>query len=265
MIYVSSGWAPSVTAYHPRIGWDAYNIQGNGIMSASTEAAGFDVNALENPLTYDKWKPTALPAWCALDIGDSSSGVNYVGIAAHTLEGFTVKIQSSTDNMAWTDRSDPQTPTDNSAILFLFNDVTARYWRVYITGTGIPSIGVVYFGEVLAVERAIYGGVTPITLSRQTIISNNKSDSGNWLGRSLIRRGLTGSAQFKNLSSTFYRTYFDPFVRSARQYPFFFAWRPTVFNDDIAYVWTPDDIAPQNNGTRALMDVSFDMMGFDGG
>lgn len=265
MIYISGGWSPVTDGKHARICWDAYNIQGAGIMSASTSATGFGVDALENPLTYDKWKPTALPAWAALDIGGISSGVDYVGIAAHTLEGFTVKIQSSTDNVSWTDRSAAVVPTDNSAMLFLFNSVVARYWRVYITGTGIPSIGVVYFGESLEMERTIYAGVTPITLSRNTVISNNKSDSGNFLGRSLVRRGYTGSAAFKNLTSDFYRTYFDPFVRSARQYPFFFAWRPSVFTADVAYCWTEQDIAPSNNGTRSLMDVSFDMAGFDGG
>jgi hypothetical protein len=53
-------------------------------------------------------------------------------------------------------------------------------------------------------------------------------------------------------------------VQYARQYPFFFAWRPSEYDTDVALCWTTEDITPTNNGTRALVDVSVSMQGFDG-
>jgi hypothetical protein len=264
MIYISAGWTPATPANHPRIAWESYIQHGTAVVTASTSATDYPVTALENALTYDRWRPTSVPAYINIDLGDNSSAVDYVGIAAHTLTGFGVQVQAGTDGVSYSNISTVQTPTDNSAILFLFNAATYRYWRIAITGTGIPSVGVVYIGTAMAMERSIYGGHSPITLSRQTIVAANVSEAGQWLGRSVVRRNLTGSAAFKNLTPTFYRNEFDQFVRSARTYPFFFAWRPQAYTADVAYCWTEQDIQPQNNGIRNLMDVSFDMVGYDG-
>jgi hypothetical protein len=259
MIKVQSGFNPTIPLSHSRIGHQSYTR--TGTVTASSEAVDFPADAPLNELTYEFWRPTALPATWTLDAG-SSVAVNYFGIAAHTLgtSSNTVTIQSSPDNTTWT-TIDSITPTDNSPIMFLFASVTAEYYRIEITGGAIPSVGVVYVGTVLEMLRPCYAGLTPISLSRDTVIRPNRSEGGQWLGRSVIRSGSSMSVNYTNLDNAWVRSAFRDFIDDAVTYPFFFAWRPDNYPEDVGYVWVGEDIKPSNSGTRDLMNVSIQMSG----
>ena len=248
---------------HSRIGYKTWTRSlGPGDVTASSEADGFPADAPLRADTYERWKPAGAPATWEVDLG-AMQEVSYVGIAAHTIHsaGAAVVVEYSDDGDAW-DGFGEFAPGDNKAIMFLAEAVEARYWRITLTG-GAPEIGVIYIGPVLAMQRPIYGGHSPITLSRQTTLQQSKSRGGQFLGQQFRRKGLTGDAQFANLGPDWYRSEFDPFVREARRFPFFFAWRPTSFPQEVAYAWTDGDIQPTNSGTRGLMDVSWQMVGFD--
>jgi len=259
MIKVQSGFNPTIPLSHSRIGHQTYTRSGTA--TASSAQADFPADAPLNELTYEFWRPTALPATWTLDAGSSVSA-NYFGIAAHTLgtSANTVTIQGSSDDITYTD-IDSITPSDNSPIMFLFAGVSYRYWRLSITGSIIPSIGVVYVGTALEMLRPCYGGLTPISLSRDTVIRPNRSEGGQWLGRSVIRSGSSMRVGYTNLDNNWVRTTFKEFIEDAVLYPFFFAWRPDNYPDDVGYVWVADDIKPSNMGRNSLMQVSFDMTG----
>ena len=259
MIKIQTGFNPTIPLSHSRIGHQSYTRTGTA--SASSSATDFPAIAALNELTYEFWRPTALPATWTLDAGSSVSS-NYIGIAAHTLgtSGATVTIQRSPDNTTWT-TIDSITPTDNSPIMFLFANVTARYYRLSITGSLTPSIGVVYVGTVLEMLRPCYAGLTPISLSRDTVIRPNRSEGGQWLGRSVIRSGSSMSVNYTNLDNAWVRSTFRDFINNAVTYPFFFVWRPDNYPEDVGYVWVSDDIKPSNSGTRDLMNVSIQMSG----
>jgi len=259
MIKVQSGFNPTIPLSHSRIGHQSYTR--TGTVTASSAAVDFPADAPLNELTYEFWRPTALPATWTLNAG-SSVAVNYFGIAAHTLgsSGNTVSIQSSPDNTTWT-TIDSITPTDNSPIMFLFVSVTAQYYRIEISGGAIPSIGVIYIGTVLEMLRPCYGGLTPISLSRDSVIRPNRSEGGQWLGRSVIRSGSSMKVQYSILENNWVRTTFKDFIDDAVVYPFFFAWRPDNYPEDVGYVWVQDDIKPSNMGRNSLMQVTFDMSG----
>ena len=168
-----------------------------GTATASTAQAGFAAIAPLNELTYERWRPTALPTTWASDLGAARS-INYCAIAAHTLYYKNIAIQSSADNATWTTRHSIS-PTDNSPIVVMFAATSARYWRLNITagtnatyGATIPSVGVVFFGAYLQMQQRIEVGISPISLSRKTVYSGNTSEGGNWLGRSVKRTGKTG-------------------------------------------------------------------------
>lgn len=153
-------------------------------------------------------------------------------------------------------------PADNAPIMFLDALRSARYAQVKLTGSGaMPRFAVFYAGRVLAMQRMIYGGHQPVTLSRQTQLKQPISRGGQFLGQSYRRLGVATSAAFKFLTAAWYRANFDPFVEEARKQPFFFAWRPQSFPLEIGYMWCADDIAPSNMGQRDLMEVSFKMTG----
>lgn len=244
---------------HARIGYDNF-VKGSTV-TATSEVSGFPADAVALSMTYERWQPSAMPATLSIDAG-SASDADYIGIAAHTLgsTGATVAIEYSTDNMSWT-TVETISPADDSAIMVLFTSVQAQYWRLVISGTTAPQIGVVYIGQVLAMQRGIYGGHSPGKLSRQTTIRPTRSEGGQWLGRSVIRQGYSESYSWDNLTATWYRDNFDPFVEAAIQYPFFVAWQPLRHPSEVLYAWTSDNISPSNSGTRDLMSVGFSAQG----
>lgn len=231
-------------------------------ITVSTQAADFPGSSLANPLTAERWKPTAVPATVTIDVGEAVDA-DYIGMASHTFHqnGCVVTAQYSADGATWTD-IDQIAPGDGKPIMFIFGTITARYWRLYITGTSVPSLGVLYIGTLLVSQRGIYGGHTPITMGRNTKIIRNKTEGGQFAGISQIREGVSTTIELKHLTARWYRDEFEPFVIAARARPFFFAWRNQEFPQEVGYVWTTGDIVPSNMGIRDLMQVSFTVEGF---
>lgn len=257
---------------YPRIAY--HNLARDADLLASSEADNYPADSVQSPDTFEYWRPTALPATLRFDLGASQAvspppnTVNYLAIAAHNLgsKGCSVKVQYSTNGSNFTDASDVATPSDDSAILLLFPGRQERYIRLYVDGvvspTEIPTIGVVYLGNVLVMPRMLYGGHAPMTLNRDTVLYRAMSEGGQFLAQGIRRKGFSGSASFRYLSASWYRTYFDPFVESARQYPYFFAWRPSDYPSEMVYAWTDEDIRPSNMGIRDFMQVGWKMKGF---
>lgn len=154
-------------------------------------------------------------------------------------------------------------PVDNAPIMFMDIPRTARYMQIKLTNTSgvMPRIAVIYAGVMLAMQRAIYGGHVPISLSRQTQLKQPVSRGGQFLGQSYRRLGVQTSVAWKNLGAAWYRANFDPFVKEARKNPYFFAWRPQSYPLELGFVWSGDDIAPSNMGIRDLMEVSMKVAG----
>jgi hypothetical protein len=259
MVFVENNFDPDIPLSHSRIGID--NIVRTGTVTASSAETGFPASAAKNPLTYEFWRPTSLDAWWKVDYG-SPVEVNYCGIAAHSIgtSGANVTVQYSTDDSTWVTVMG-ENQGDDSPMMFLFESVTARYWRIFLQGSVVPSVGVVYFGKALEMQRACYSGIAPINFNRTTVIRPNRSENGQWIGRSIVRQGVSTSVAFRHLDYDWYRQNFDPFAKEAIKYPFFFAWRPDIYYDAVGYVWTTRDISPSTMGIRDLLQVSFEMVG----
>jgi hypothetical protein len=118
-------------------------------------------------------------------------------------------------------------------------------------------------GRILTMQRSIYGGHAPITMSRETVLHQSLSRGGQFLGQGIRRVGLVGQASFRYLTPAWVRSDFDPFVRAARQYPFFWSWKPGDYPDEVAYAWCGEDIRPSNQGVREFMQVGWAMSGYD--
>lgn len=240
---------------HARIGYAKHS----GSISASSAADGFPASAANNALTYSFWKPVSSSSNWVIDYGEVKS-VDYVGIAAHEIGSVGATVYVDVWNgTAWVNIIS-HTPANDSPIMFIFDELTVSSVRVRLTG-GAPRVGVIYTGIALVMERAIYGGHSPITLSRVTSYSNNVSESGQWLGRSVKSKGSATTFAWSNLTAAWYRQYFDSFVSSAKTQPFFIAWRPDQYPDEVGYCWTNKDIVPSNSGQRDLMSVSLAVEG----
>jgi hypothetical protein len=259
-VFIQSGFFPETPLTHARIGWQ--NIVRSNNVTGTNGLTGNPLISLTNSLTYDRYRPNASPATITVDAGTNVT-CDYFGIAAHTLNGATIVFASSTNNSTYTTRL-TITPTNNDPIMGLFAPVTARYWRLTITFGVAPFIGSLYVGKVLEMQRPIYQGINPPKLSRVTEIKPNISETGQWLGRSIVRKGYQTSLGWNNLKADWYRQNFEPFTLSARENPFFIAWRPETFDNDIMYSWTNGDIVPTNSGPKDFMSVSINIEGYDG-
>lgn len=250
----------------PRIGYHTYTRGKTAAdVSVTSETPTGPRDAPLSPDTYNYWIGTAAADW-RLDLG-SAKPVNYVGIAAHTLgdTGSAFRIDASNDDINFFALSDTFTVTDNSPILLLFPQNTARYIKLGVFNTA-ARIGVVHMGLMLTMPYSIYGGHAPITLSRQTVMTQALSRNGALLGQSYKRAGLKTSTMFRLLNAAWYRANFDPFVKEARKYPYFLAWRPGPYPSEVAYGWSPADIKPMNMGTgKGHMSVQLDTVaiGYD--
>lgn len=268
---------------HARIGY--HNIVTEDNVIGSTEAAGFDASFAGRPDTYSEWRPVELPATITVDAGRIVEA-DYVAIGAHNLENIEVEISHSLDGVTYTVESTTLTES-NDALMFLFEKTEVRFVRVrllvineeslildfenqvYEVGdfdqTGGAFIGVLYIGETLEMQRPIYQGHSPATLSRQTELRPSRTEGGQWLGRTRIRDGYGTNFDWSNLRAAWYRENFDPFVEHARSLPFFIAWRPETYPKEVIYAQSDSDISPTNSGPRDLMSVSMTVRGYSNG
>jgi len=243
------------------------NILSAGTLTASTEAVdGAAANATDDA-TWDFWTPTAAPAWLRVDYG---AGVECdgAGIAAHTLftVGATVAVQSSDDNATWVTQS-TVTPTDNAAIMFCFPAITARYWRIYITG-GVASIGVTFIGKRLAFYAGVLSGHVALNNAVRTELLNSETISGQFVKNRIIRRGAETSINFGLVATEFADGVFAPFKTHYNEgKTFFYAGSPLRWPLDMGYCWRPEsagDIMPAYTEGGALAELSMEVAAYVG-
>lgn len=205
------------------------------------------------------------------------ASVDYVGIARHNLgdTGWEYIVQSSVDGVVWADITAPKIIATNAAIISCFDPRTNPFFRIKLTTTAsevtAPIIAHVKMGVALILQRRIFDGVEPPTLSPKVRRESLGSESGQYLGQIVTRKYHTASCQQENNTPEFVRTKIVPFinhingdvvVNDTAQATFFFAWRPMSYPDEVIYAWTSDHITPQiqtGDSYGGLMKWGFNM------
>ena len=213
--------------------------------------------------TYERYEPASGAVVAKFDL-DALSPINYIAIAAHNIgtqdSGTEILFQYATSIGGALTDIESITPTDNGAIMINFDSIDVA--QIAITTNATTSgleIGVVYAGVTLQMQQPIYGGHTPIDLSAVVTYQSTMSDSGQFLGRNVIRKGLETTFNWQHLEDDWIRSTFKPFIISAQTLPFFIKWRPDYY-DTTAFGYTTGDIKPSNmGGGSRLMSVSMNM------
>ena len=215
---------------------------------------GSDDLELLTPDTWQRWRPTGADnATVSLS---APAACDYIGIAAHTLSGVSLTVETSaTLGGALTSRYSG-TPTSNVPIIISLADLTIA--DVKITVGGACEIGIVYAGNLMEMERPIYGGHAPLSLNPAVDYQSNMSESGQFLGRQVIRRGSMSAFNWRNLTAAWVRSTFDTFVDAALVTPFFIQWRPDDFSTEVSFGHTVGDIKLINQGGSSSL-MSADM------
>ncbi len=185
-------------------------------------------------------------------------------IAAHNLGDMaaTVVVQhDSDDDGTFTSIVSSANIADNEPLLFIFDPVTSQSWKLLFQDMRSgDEVGVVKFGKLMQMERPIYGGHSPLDLSRQTIVRSNYSETGEFLGKTTQRSFEQTSFGWSHLTASWVRANWPSFQRAAESEAYAIAWRPETF-DTVSYVQSDAVPVPQNMGIRDLMSVEMTARG----
>lgn len=224
-------------------------------VTVSSEATGYAGANLADPRTGNAWKPASTGTQTITYEFTADQAVDYFAVVGHTLsdDSSSIKLEYSTDGTTYYDAVASISPTDNNVIFRIFTEIEADYWRVSITCTVAPSIKYVAIGSVLQLPVGMPDGFGPIHLQRTSDYLNNKSEGGEFIGRSLIREGLDGRIDLKYLSAVWVRSNWETLLDSIEVTPLFFCWNYETYKDETVYCWTNGAITqPKYDGVRFM-------------
>lgn len=259
----------AITVNNPRIGWHTLAVAGT--LSADSEQADFPALNLANPATYLQWRAAENIEQSLTISLPTPQAINYVGVYGHNWGslGTTVRLEYSTDGgVVWLPASPPTIPDLEDRVFFReFTEVVAANFRVRLIPSGDlydnpPEASVLYIGRVLTIPRRVYVGHEPMTLARSANVSTGFSENGQFLGRVLLSIALESSVSIPNLDPDFVRDELDPFIRTGIGRPFFWAWRPGRYQEEVTLAWfTREAPKPSNQKENGTMSVAWSMRG----
>lgn len=250
----------------PNIGWFTTLNVGSQVIAQFESTSGPGAN-VANPSTYLRWISTS-GANQTLHLTVPSGAYNYIGIAGHNLAdtGMGIGIGRDVGNTSIIAPA-ALAPGNNSPILFRFNSVTTTDFWINLTASGsppgiiFPQIAVIYVGSLVYLARRIYANHVPITQGRTWRATNGMSESGQFLGRIVLQQFLKTKIPLSLFDPAYYRAVMDPFLDQAQDAPFFFAWRPNLYPDEVGYVWLTAEPAPVPTPPSNLISVTLEVTG----
>lgn len=245
---------------NPFVAWQ--NLGAAATLGGTAVIAGGERANAVTGSTYDKWRPdvTTTSASLSFDFG-TATAVGFAAIAAHNAADYadTVALQISSNGTTWAAVS---SATAVAGIMAWRVTVSARYWRFLFNGltAGNPlSVGVAFMGPEIIIPSRIYQGFSPVITPTEVQLQSNVSVGAHLLGSSVISQGSKLSADFQHVPAAFVRGDEWMAFQSAfgRGKPFFFAWRPDKYAQDVHYCWRDGGvIRPDNTGPRDFMGLS---------
>jgi hypothetical protein len=245
----------------PLIGWR--NIVTTANIVADTTASGFPASNLANSATFLGWKANDTTAQYLTITPGSADDIDYVGVTTHNLAsaGIAVSIEGD-DGSGYVELVAPVIPATDGPLLFRFTAGSFVGLRIKLaSGDAAASIATVYAGKLLVLQYKAWQGFTPPPLGRTASVTNGRSESGQFLGRIVTGRQVVSKVPLSLLDPDWYRANLDPFLESGRDDPFFFAWRPDDYPDEVGYCWLTNDPQPQAESPHSLYALTLEMAG----
>lgn len=230
----------------PVIGYD--NLLEQGTVIATSEIPTFEAANAYDWRTATFWKMADAPTeqFLTLTLG-SAKPASYFAYFKHDLDekGNGIHLQYSLDGGAsWLDATTEEIPANDRPRIVTFNKVTSGLWRVRITLNGTPTgsiLGAVAFGQVMNFERGMQVGFGAPGFINSNSYVNNFSEAGEFLGKSLIRRGEERTIQVVNTTRQWIRDVWQPFSTHVESKPFFFGWNLVNRPQDVTFCVPLDD------------------------
>jgi hypothetical protein len=247
----------------PLILWDTDVEYSN--VTATSEETSYPASNLGNPATTLEWRATST-AIQYLTVPPSGT-VDAVGLARHNFGTAGIAVSVEVDSGGgYSQIIPPFTPTNDDPILMHFTGAAYTGVRVKLAvGSIAARLAVYYAGKMLRLERGYDVGAdfTPPEFARKTDSINGMSHRGDYLGRIITSQFLSDAAfDFRHFTPSWYRTYFDPFIEAAQtERPFFFAWSPTDYPNEVTFAWLMEDPMPRTSPVTGRVNVTLKMGG----
>jgi len=224
-----------------------------GILTPFTDTA----NESANPRTVISADQTTL--WDYVWVRVTHDG------AANTIAIAEVQIFEALES--WSEVVAPILAADDEPLLFRFAlqdgdpfPIDAVRLRLQ-PGTLPPEATTMYVGKLLQFPRGEVGDKTPAALARKQRVVNGQSERGGFIGRVITGAYINGEAVFQKLESDFFRESVTPFLKAAEGDPFFYAWHPVLYPDDVVFVQItegkdPEPIYDLNHRVTLALDLT---------
>ncbi len=240
-----------------RIAWSNLLETSGATITKSTETVGFEFENAYNWQPFNFWKPADGSQWlqCVLPV---AAPVNYFAFYAHDFHTNlgTIKLQySTTSGASWVDAFSIAPASSAPVYARITTPISAAYWRVLVDSTPASSLGVVAFGSDMLLPRGCWNGFSPPVFARDTKVTNSTSETGVFLGRTIIRKGSMFKLDLGPIETSFMRSDWLPFMKHAERKPFFLLWDALDFPDEAAFCWADKDVDKPKIMKTAYMET----------
>lgn len=251
-----------INANSPVLLWNNVYSASNLVASAG-EVAGFPASNLANNATDLFWQsPSTASQTIIIDVSGKGE-IDCVAFARHNFAtaGIAVSLAINTGAGYGADIVSPSIPADDGPLMLKFTPTTCTFIKITLAlGSAAPMAAVLYVGRTLALQRRIYVGHTPINMGRAVTSAVGVSEGGDFLGIVVTGEIRQSNISMKNLTPAWYRQYLDPFIAVSRKTPFFFAWRPGTYPNEVGFCWVPAGSNPmpvnqRNGGGMMQIDI----------
>lgn len=251
------------------LGYDNAFLRSGGVVVASAEDAGYPAtNATSWLITGGGWRVTPTVGGTTITLAQTlaaSESLNSYAVYKHNLGtlGATIKLQYSADGVVWNDLTGSEkVVADDKAIFFIGTNQSAAFWRLHITGVAANAtmqIGQAFLGDALQMFNPPEPGFTPPELALNSKYISSRADGGDFLGRSLIRRGSKMSFNNSIVHKDWIRANWVDVMRQIEKTPFYYAWDSTNYPAEVAYCYVDKKISTPTyvNSTYFSLDLKF--------
>lgn len=226
----------------PVIGYDNLFLEAGTFVDTGTQYQ----NAL-NYNTFNGWLTGAAGSTFTFTATGDAEVADYFAFAAHDLHDNTGNIKLEYhDGAAWQTAAE-MTPGTGDPFMILFDQVASTQWRVVVTSVGAVTIGVIFAGTRLTLQRGFHVGHEPAGFGHNYKILNATTEGGQFAGQAVQRTGASGTISLEWITSAWMRTYWRPFVAHADSKPWFLMWSTETWANEVAYARSGASIRSQNS------------------
>lgn len=154
----------------------------------------------------------------------SAKSFDHVCVAGHNLNGVTLTLAGSADNVSYTD-IDALTYDNNHVQVSEIDAGSARYLRLRFSGMGGNAyVSDIFVGEALELPYGIPHGFVPPEQGDQDAIDTNMTGNGAIVGITVSRKPKSTRVSLQDYHASWFEAHWYDLIETMKLYPVYFLW-----------------------------------------